>query len=275
MVSFARNVSRARLALASFAFVFLFPVLACAQGSAPSQPPTLSASVAVSMAISLVLGALAFWKQSGAEPATWVPVTTIVASFLTGAGGYFTGLGSGFVLNVTTIVYAIQAGILCIFSSGTVAFAHHAHVVLPAAARAMRKTAAGLVVLALGMATASTLSACSSSTWQSFLSQIESAVTSGQAVSSLEQIVDYFFPQYAGDAAIVASILDAAINLLEQTGEIPAGQAEPIRAQLKVQIDAAKKTGWVLPADAARVLAEIQAGRCGAFVAAVKGQVRL
>ena len=85
-----------------------------------------------------------------------------------------------------------------------------------------------------------------------------------------------YFPQFANDAAIVDSILQAVISLLQTTGVLtPPAQvnANALQGQIGAKLAAAKKSGWVLPEDASDVIAGIAQGRHLQLVAAIQGEV--
>lgn len=120
------------------------------------------------------------------------------------------------------------------------------------------------------------LSACSPSLWQQLVTSIETGLENGSALAALEQIVVQYFPQYAGEAAVLDTILQSVITLLQSTGVLtPTGQATAatLQVQIRDKLAAAKKTGWVLPPAAADVVAAIARGEHPQLVAAIGGAV--
>jgi len=144
-------------------------------------------------------------------------------------------------------------------------------------AMALRASAKVAASIALVLSFAFTgLTACSSSTWQQLVSSIQKGLENGALLANLEQIVAQYFPQYAGDAAVLDSILQSVITLLQTTGVLtPAGQATAVtlQSQIRDRLATAKKTGWVLPPDAADVVAGIARGEHSQLVAAIAGRV--
>src|ERR1700684_1781313 len=117
---------------------------------------------------------------------------------------------------------------------------------------------------------------CGSSVWQHFVTAIETGLENGTALAQLESIVLQYFPQFAGDAAVIDSILQAAITLLQTTGVLPPpaqANANALQGQIGAKIAAAKKTGWVLPPGAADFVAGIAQGHSPRLVAAIQGAV--
>lgn len=100
------------------------------------MPPVLSAAVAVSMLLSLVLGILTQVIQTGSFLGQWVapkaslPSITIVATFLAGVTAYFAGLPA-VTMTGTTIFYAVMAGVANLLTGSVPGLAVHAHVVVP------------------------------------------------------------------------------------------------------------------------------------------------
>lgn len=125
----------------------------------------------------------------------------------------------------------------------------------------------GIVVLCAG---------CSSPLWKSVVNTVLTDVENGSALTAIESAVAAFFPSLAGDAAAIASIVQAAINFLVSTGDIPQPVAQPYLEKLKVQLDAAKQAGWKPSAEVARAVAGIGRGdrRSVAVLEAVRGGVR-
>jgi hypothetical protein len=138
-----------------FSFFLLLPSSAYAQAEAPvtSAAPTLSPSLAIVTVISLLLGVATQIIQSGKLPKPWLPYATLGLTFLGGVGGYLNGL-STIVLNGATAFYAVAAGITALLAGAAPGIAVHAHIVVPAQAMAVRKTAARL---AAGLAVAACL----------------------------------------------------------------------------------------------------------------------
>ena len=117
---------------------------------------------------------------------------------------------------------------------------------------------------------------CGSSVWQKLVTAIETGLENGTALAQLEAIVVQYFPQFANDAAIVDSILQAVISLLQTTGVLtPPAQvnANALQGQIGAKLAAAKKSGRVLPEDASDVIAGIAQGRHLQLVAAIQGEV--
>jgi hypothetical protein len=117
---------------------------------------------------------------------------------------------------------------------------------------------------------------CGPSVWQQLVTTIETGLENGTTLAQLEAIVVQFFPQFANDAAIVDSILQAVISLLQTTNVLPPtaqANANALQSQIGVKLAAAKKTGWVLPPDAADVIAGIAQGHSPRLVAAIQGAV--
>ena len=136
----------------------------------------------------------------------------------------------------------------------------------------MRRTIkVGLVTLAVAFGVG-----CGSSVWQNLVTAIETGLENGTALAQLEAIVVQYFPQFAGDAAVVDSILQAIITLLQTTNVLPPAaqaKANALQDQIGAKIAAAKKTGWVLPPDAADFIAGIPQGRSPRLVAAIQEAV--
>ena len=146
--------------LASPAFAQGAPVVA-------PVPPTLSAPVAVVMALSLVLGFVTQMVQTGnllglvVTPKGWLPGLTVFATFLGGVVAYFSGLGAAFQVNATTVVYGLSAGLASLLAGSAAGIANHAHIVTPAAVMATRRAAAvAALKLAGGVLVVATLFGC-------------------------------------------------------------------------------------------------------------------
>lgn len=107
------------------------------------MPPTLSTPVAVVMILSLLLGALNQIVQTGAlfgtiiPPKAWMSDFVIASTFLGGVVSFFGGL-SPVVINVTTVFYALAAGVASLLTSSAPALVVHAHYVLPAQYKALQ-----------------------------------------------------------------------------------------------------------------------------------------
>jgi uncharacterized membrane protein YczE len=113
----------------------LFPAVAFAQ-TGPAPGPTLSTPVAVTMILSLVLGLLTNIVQTGTvlgqwvTPKAWLPMFTLLATFLGGVVAYFTGL-SPLVLDGASTFYAIASGVTALLTGAAPGAAIHVHTVLP------------------------------------------------------------------------------------------------------------------------------------------------
>jgi uncharacterized membrane protein len=99
------------------------------------------------MILSLLLGAFNQIIQTGtlfgkwaAQLKPWLSDFTIAATFLGGVVSFFTGL-SPVVINVTTVFYAVAAGVSALLVGSTPAIVVHAHYVIPAQFKALRARA--------------------------------------------------------------------------------------------------------------------------------------
>lgn len=119
----------------------------------------------------------------------------------------------------------------------------------------------------LAVAAALSTAGCgsSSSTFQSFLNTLETDLANGTALSDLQSVVITFFPSLTGQTQAIASVLQAAINLLIDTGVLPAGSAANANTVL-VQIQGvlaptstpSTKSELLHTVEANRIVAEIQ-----------------
>jgi hypothetical protein len=141
------RVSSTKFFLVTFVFVVAFfslPAVAFAQSAPLSIPTTpVSTPVAVVMILSLLLGALTQDIQTGAflgkfiTPKSWLPGTTLAATFLGGVVGYFSGLNP-VALTGSTIFYAVATGVAALIFGSTPGVAVHAHFTVPAQIKAAR-----------------------------------------------------------------------------------------------------------------------------------------
>jgi len=124
--------------------LLVLPALAYAQAPGPTPPPVLTPSVALMLVLSVGIGILTQIVQTGGifgivtTPKTWLPVVTVLGTFLGGVYAYFAGLGSAFVVDGTTIVYGLVAGFGALLAGTTPGLVVHAHVVTPAKLCALR-----------------------------------------------------------------------------------------------------------------------------------------
>lgn len=129
----------------------------------------------------------------------------------------------------------------------------------------------------VGLVSLTLLCGCATSTWQSLVSAVEAGLANaGATLAQLEAIVVQYFPQFAGDAAAIDSILQAVITLLQTTNVLPPASqasANALQGQIGAKIAAAKKTGWLLSPDASDVVAGIGRGQSRELVAAISGRV--
>jgi hypothetical protein len=176
-----------------------------------------------------------------------------------------------------SLVSVAQAAVMYLGIVGMIATTLSGTNVSPGMALRASAKAAVAASVALFLSFAFTgLVACHSSVWQELLSSVESGLENGSTLAALEQIVARYFPQYAADAAVLDTILQSVVTLLQSTGVLtPAEQltATALQSQITVKLAAAKKSGWVLPFDAAAVVAGVTRGEHSQLVAAVAGRV--
>lgn len=137
--------------------------------------------------------------------------------------------------------------------------------------RSTMKRTCNIGMLSIFLATAS----CGSSATQAFISQLETDLLNGTALTALEQLVVRYFPNLAGDAIAIASVLQAGISLLQSAGLLPttaAVNAAKIQEQIRAKLAPAKVS---TNKDVLRIVAEIRGERpatiqTAAFISALR-----
>lgn len=111
---------------------------------------------------------------------------------------------------------------------------------------------AGILVLAAG---------CTKSQWDQLVQTVKTDLENGALLSSLEAVVASLFPQFASDASVIDSILQAVVNLLQSSGSLSqTGQARAIalQAEIRGKLQNMGAPKCALPPDAERVIAELR-----------------
>jgi hypothetical protein len=99
---------------------------------------------------------------------------------------------------------------------------------------AFRKTAIAAVTSSTML---TQLAGCGTTTFDSFLNTVKTDLANGTALTDLQSVVVQFFPSFAGQTQAIATVLQAAINLLLSTGVLTVDQTTNAKALL-VQIQA-------------------------------------
>jgi hypothetical protein len=147
--------------LALTSVLMLIPAAALAQPLPIPGGPTLTPTVGIVTALSVLAGVLTQWIQSGTllgrwiTPKAWLPDLTMISTLLGGFLGYVTSQ-SPVVLNGTSLFYGACAGVLALVAGAAPGAAMHVHSVLPAMRLKAREAAkaaakAAVVGVVLGM----------------------------------------------------------------------------------------------------------------------------
>ena len=234
---------RRLVALAVFLMVFAFTMVAFAQTSpAPLPAPTLTPTVGVVMVLSLVMGILNNWIQTGTvlgrwiPPQSWLPDATMIFTALGGFLGYITSQTPE-TLSGTKLFYGAVAAVAALITGATPTFALHAHSVLTKVRRdqlLMAKAVGGAAakaagVLVLVVALVSTQTACTKTTFPTITTIEQTVLSDIQAGKGPAQIDSDVCADLGGSsttdvvcAGVTTLVLDA-IDLLEVAGLIPPG----------------------------------------------------
>ena len=222
--------------MAVFLMVFAFTMVAFAQTSpAPLPAPTLTPTVGVVMVLSLVMGILNNWIQTGTvlgrwiPPQSWLPDATMIFTALGGFLGYITSQTPE-ILSGTNLFYGAVAAVTALIAGASPGIAVHVHGTLTAQRRAaIAALAKGASAVLLAVAFVTSQIACGKPLFPT-LTTIEQTVlndlTQGKTPSQIDSDVCADLggtPSTDAVCADVTNMVLAAITLLSDAGLIPAG----------------------------------------------------
>jgi len=234
--------TRTRMFAAMVALAMVtFAATAFAQNPTPGPAPTLTPTLGIVMALSMVLGILNNWIQTGTvlgrwiAPKAWLPDVTMIATALGGFLGYITSQ-TPVSLTGSAIFYGIMAAVGALIAGAAPSAVMHVHATLTqmrrdalkaaAAAAAKAATAIVLVFALLGPTLA-----CSKALFPTLNAVEQTVLTDLEAGKTDTQIASDVCADLGGTAqtdaicADVAGIINAAITLLMTTGLMsPAAQ---------------------------------------------------